>query len=151
MSGSNHKRSGPCLKCGVWRHSLHRDHVVPKWKGGSDDPSNFQYICANCHEDKTREEFTGRKFSDAHKAKIRASRQVISDKTREKLRQASTGRIVSPETRAKIRASNLACYNSPSKRALGNLGNTGRKFSAEHCRKISEGLKAALARKKGGA
>jgi len=51
--------SGNCKFCGVFRHSLHRDHIIPKFKGGSDDPSNWQYICANCHEDKSREERKG--------------------------------------------------------------------------------------------
>lgn len=56
---SQRRPSGYCPKCGTWRYSLHRDHVVPKFKGGSDDESNVQYICANCHEDKSREERTG--------------------------------------------------------------------------------------------
>lgn len=51
--------SGECTKCQSWRYSLHRDHIIPKFKGGSDTPDNWQYICANCHEDKTREERKG--------------------------------------------------------------------------------------------
>lgn len=51
--------SGPCDKCGVWRTSLHRDHVIPKSKGGSDDSENLQYLCANCHQDKTIEDVRG--------------------------------------------------------------------------------------------
>lgn len=32
------------------------DHVVPLWKGGSDDPSNLQGLCAACHATKTAQE-----------------------------------------------------------------------------------------------
>jgi len=55
MSKSKHY-VGACSRCGVHRDTLHRDHVIPKWASGSDDESNIQYLCANCHEDKTREE-----------------------------------------------------------------------------------------------
>ena len=50
--------SGKCLYCETHRVSLHRDHIIPKSLGGSDDKSNIQYLCANCHEDKTREEMS---------------------------------------------------------------------------------------------
>lgn len=49
-------RSGYCITCGIFREVLHRDHVVPKWCGGLDEESNVQYICANCHQDKTLSE-----------------------------------------------------------------------------------------------
>lgn len=52
-------KSGPCAFCGTQRRSLHRDHIVPKWKGGNDDDSNIQFLCANCHEDKTRIDLKG--------------------------------------------------------------------------------------------
>jgi 5-methylcytosine-specific restriction endonuclease McrA len=75
---SRRRPSGNCSKCGAWRQSLHREHIIPKFKGGSEDPSNIQYICANCHEDKTREDLRGmpsankgKKFSDEHKKKLR--------------------------------------------------------------------------------
>lgn len=49
-------KAGECVLCGQHRQSLHRDHVKPKWEGGNDDESNVQYVCANCHEDKSRSE-----------------------------------------------------------------------------------------------
>jgi len=55
---------GHCVKCGTWRPSLHNDHVIPKWAGGSDEPSNRQWLCANCHEDKTKAELQSRAFKD---------------------------------------------------------------------------------------
>lgn len=30
------------------------DHVVPKAKGGTDDPANLQPLCRACHDAKTR-------------------------------------------------------------------------------------------------
>ena len=48
--------AGHCLKCGIFREALHRDHIIPKWNGGEDEESNVQYICSNCHDDKTRAE-----------------------------------------------------------------------------------------------
>jgi hypothetical protein len=47
---------GNCQHCGIYRWTLHRDHIEPVALGGSDDEENIQYICANCHEDKTRED-----------------------------------------------------------------------------------------------
>jgi 5-methylcytosine-specific restriction endonuclease McrA len=47
------RKAGNCEKCNTYRESLHRDHIRPKYLGGSDDPSNIQYLCANCHEDKS--------------------------------------------------------------------------------------------------
>lgn len=72
--------SGPCQKCGTVRRSLHREHIVPRWKGGSDEPDNIQWLCANCHEDKTREDMIGRpgwnkgrKHSAESREKMRAA------------------------------------------------------------------------------
>jgi len=48
--------AGRCEHCGLYRQYLHRDHIVPKWAGGRDVPSNWQNLCANCHEDKTWQE-----------------------------------------------------------------------------------------------
>ena len=96
--------SGRCKKCKTWRLSLHRDHKIPRWKGGSDAPSNWQYICANCHEDKTREEMRGRVFSKQWRANIAAARRgtKLSTATKKKIGLALTGRIASNEHRAAI-------------------------------------------------
>lgn len=29
------------------------DHIIPKAKGGTDDPANLQAICKECHDEKT--------------------------------------------------------------------------------------------------
>lgn len=41
-----------CSQCGFRAAhvgQLDVDHVVPKWRGGTNDPDNLQVICANCH------------------------------------------------------------------------------------------------------
>lgn len=53
---SKRRPRGCCQKCGTRRNHLQKDHVIPKSRGGSDDVDNIQYLCANCHEDKTRSE-----------------------------------------------------------------------------------------------
>jgi hypothetical protein len=83
---TNH--SGPCPKCATWRERLQRDHIVPQRKAAllgwtrkqTDAPDNIQYICANCHEDKTRVELSekpswskGKTFSAAHREKLSIS------------------------------------------------------------------------------
>lgn len=45
--------SGDCPLCGTFRSRLQKDHITPKFKGGLDTPENIQYICANCHQDKS--------------------------------------------------------------------------------------------------
>jgi 5-methylcytosine-specific restriction protein A len=32
------------------------DHIIPKHKGGTDDPANLQMLCSPCHADKTQQE-----------------------------------------------------------------------------------------------
>jgi 5-methylcytosine-specific restriction protein A len=54
----------PCLKVGVITtdtagHRNQVDHIVPKTRGGTDDPSNLQTICPTCHKAKTARESNG--------------------------------------------------------------------------------------------
>lgn len=88
--------SGACVKCAAWRYSLHRDHIVPKFKGGSDTAENIQLLCANCHEDKTRADFLGVKRDPATWPNFEEARRRMSE--------AARGRQVSEATRAKLSA-----------------------------------------------
>lgn len=36
------------------------DHITPLWAGGSDDESNYQGLCCDCHKAKTASEATRR-------------------------------------------------------------------------------------------
>lgn len=48
------EQEGCCAGCG-WElpeHSLTIDHIVPKSKGGTDDPANLQLLCSSCNPTK---------------------------------------------------------------------------------------------------
>ena len=48
-----------CARCGhTDERVLEKDHITPRAEGGSDDPSNLQWLCRNCHGLKTRDDFT---------------------------------------------------------------------------------------------
>lgn len=92
FKGGMEKRSGPCKLCGIWRYSLHRDHILALCNGGTEDEDNIQWICANCHEDKTRFDLTGRKFSAEKKKHLsEVMKKVMSRvQVRRKIRRAAT-------------------------------------------------------------
>lgn len=43
----------PCKRRGFSRQAHEVDHIVPVSRGGSDDDSNLEAICHECHVDKT--------------------------------------------------------------------------------------------------
>lgn len=118
MSKKN-RPSGNCPFCDTWRRSLHRDHIIPKWKGGSDDEENCQYICANCHEDKTREDLKG------IRTRLGA---VLSQETKDRITNANKGRIVPDDQKLKM-----------------SLAGKGRLKSDEHKAKIAAAHTGLLA------
>lgn len=51
-----------CIKCdeqGRVRPATELDHTVPLFKGGADDETNLQGLCATCHAEKTAEDLKG--------------------------------------------------------------------------------------------
>jgi hypothetical protein len=119
--------SGSCQnpKCGVWRQSLHRDHIVPRVvkeaRGENPDLDNIQLLCANCHEDKTREDWKNPEFRAAHKIKARAARlQTTPEKEGHRtvaLRQA----MGSPKTLALLRKVMPEVHNRPEVRLIKSI------------------------------
>jgi len=46
-----------CVLCkarGVISEATELDHIIPLFKGGTNDIENLQALCADCHKDKTR-------------------------------------------------------------------------------------------------
>ncbi len=46
----------PCRQAGLVTPARQVDHIVPKTAGGTDDESNLQAICVQCHKAKTARE-----------------------------------------------------------------------------------------------
>lgn len=45
-----------CLRSGKLTPATEVDHITPKAKGGTDELSNLQSICSDCHKSKTARE-----------------------------------------------------------------------------------------------
>ncbi|MEN6423666.1 MAG: HNH endonuclease [Smithella sp.] len=50
-----------CWKCGRVTTNGQVDHVIPLFLGGPESDENRQYLCCECHQEKTAEEGKGRK------------------------------------------------------------------------------------------
>lgn len=46
-------RCEECTKQGRYTPGTHADHIIPKAKGGTDERSNYQLLCASCHAAKS--------------------------------------------------------------------------------------------------
>lgn len=51
-----------CFGRGYITPATQVDHIVPKAKGGTDERSNLQPLCARCHADKTQVESSGKEW-----------------------------------------------------------------------------------------
>ena len=139
-------RHGCCIKCGVFREALHRDHIIPKWNGGLDEETNVQYLCANCHEDKTilesrtqgyREFRRGQTLGRVEGPEMRAKMVILAKETHRLRREREA--LLSPEARMQLAAerSELRVLDHQRRRERGE-----RKFtplSDEHRASIVEG------------
>jgi 5-methylcytosine-specific restriction endonuclease McrA len=52
-----------CSRCGSY-HALQVDHIVPRAKGGADDPSNLRVLCRNCNQRAAIRSFGQAKMSE---------------------------------------------------------------------------------------
>lgn len=136
MPGQRARRpSGNCEKCGIWRRSLHREHIIPRFKGGSDDQDNIQWLCANCHEDKTREDLKGIPGPNKGKKMSEESRRKMSEAAkRVQNRQGHTKGLKFSEERRKAHSEAL-------RRAFRANPRKMPPASEERKRKVSESLK----------
>lgn len=106
-----HTNTGNCLICGVFRERLHEDHIIPKWSGGTEDKTNKQLICGNCHEDKTRKEFQTSEYKKL--ASFHSKKRIISEITRQKLSHAAKKRFENPIERERMSQINLGRKRTP--------------------------------------
>ena len=89
-------RSGNCALCGTFRNVLDRDHKVPKAMGGSNEPSNIQLICQNCHQDKTREDLKKMKVGErCKKGRTKAALLLTDDQKKARKKQAQSNGLKS--------------------------------------------------------
>lgn len=142
-------QAGFCCKCALSREHLHRDHIQPTWSGGPNIPENWQWLCANCHEDKTYLEratpeyrafqsgqMKTRMLSPEARAKISEGvrianlTRVWTPEAREKCGLASKGKVRSPEVRAKISAGNKGKPKSPAHKEALRAAHLGKPWSA---------------------
>ncbi|HEY6021327.1 MAG TPA: HNH endonuclease signature motif containing protein [Candidatus Paceibacterota bacterium] len=117
--------SGYCRLCGQYRGRLHKDHIIPRFKGGGNNPKNIQLICANCHQDKTANEAK-------EAVKLRAP---LTEEAKRKLGRALIGRA-NPGVSAKLRGRTQSAEANAKRSATLK----GRTFAAETCEKISQAL-----------
>jgi hypothetical protein len=154
---------GNCAKCGMYRWSLDQDHIIPKSKGGTDDPSNIQYLCQNCHADKTHQDRKGikaspetrekrsllmkQKFEDPeYKEKIASVHRgrKRSDITRARLSAAQTGRQLSEQTRRRISNAKKRQNLSPETIEKMRAAKEGRPLSDSHRQNIKTALASSV-------
>lgn len=143
-------KAGNCLVCGIFRGRLHKDHIIPSWRGGSNTPENWQYICANCHQDKTVAEIQSPEYRDYLSLKftgttrgpmpletrarisaaMRGRNPVISIERNHKISKALTGRTLSLSHREALSKAGLGHSVSPESRkkmSVTKLTNAARK------------------------
>jgi hypothetical protein len=101
--------------CGVLRHCLDKDHIHPRWKCKRDNwtkdqtehESNIQFLCQNCHYDKTVEDVKGKEYSIEARNNISISNRnrVCSESAKIKISARHKGIPLSPEHKSKVSAS----------------------------------------------
>lgn len=165
-------RSGNCMKCGTYRERLQRDHIIPRFKNGSDDESNIQHLCANCHEDKSklemhewydlnremwREKGRERWKDPEYRARLtqharKKPNRATTPEARQKMSESSKKRWQDPAYRAKQIRDGKARWKDPAYRAnvTNNLPRGERNASSrpEVRAKISASVTAYYERKK---
>ena len=112
---------GKCKDCGTFRKSLHKHHLKPRSKGGT-DKDGVVYICANCHEDRHGGTYANEVSEKSRKRHSRNLRKKWKDpKWRKKMikiiRKAQKISL-QPEHNAKRGKASKRIWSDPNYRAL---------------------------------
>ena len=99
-----------CEGCGCRYPELQRDHKVPRSKGGTDDPSNIQMLCPNCHWLKSQEERHSFRFKMTADAVKRSADNRRGKKRKGPPSKGFSGRTHTEETKKKQREGTIR-YN----------------------------------------
>ena len=127
---------GICANCGR-EGRVHKDHVVAKALGGSDDGVNIQCLCPNCHDDKTatdQSEIMRRYYTNPENRRKRsqAQKRALAAMTEEARASKS----------AKISRAKRAQYSNPDfRKKMSKAVAAG--MTPEVCARISSGVKTA--------
>lgn len=115
------KYPGVCEYCQIERRARHQDHIIPRWQGGADDVANYQYLCANCHQDKTLDE----QQSEAYAVFISKRLKIA---------------LSLPGIKAKVGIASQRSWADPISRQRRITGMTGKIRTPEHCENIRKAL-----------
>jgi hypothetical protein len=110
---------------------LHKHHIVPRYAGGTDDPTNLVELTVPAHAEAHR-----LLYEQHGKLQDKLAWLLLSRMT-EEAEQTRLEILRSPEVRAKMRLARLGKSLSPESRAKVSAYQTGRTRSAETCAKIS--------------
>jgi hypothetical protein len=75
-----------CQECSYYKH-LEVHHIIPKSKGGSDDPENLVTLCQRCHDRKHGREYRGTNGFKHNKRNRRKKRKQWRRKNKQMCRQ----------------------------------------------------------------
>jgi hypothetical protein len=124
---------------------LHKHHIIPKHVGGTNDPSNIEYLTVEQHAEahKLLFEKYGR-WQDEIAWKGLSGRIPSEEVQREAVRKANTGKVRSSETRKKMSDAKKGKKHSLAHVENNRKAQTGKKLSEDHINNISSALKGKL-------
>jgi hypothetical protein len=120
---------------------LHKHHIIPKYMGGSDDPSNLIELTPEQHAEAHKKLYDEHGNWQDYLAWQGLSKRMLSeDVAREASRIANTGKDMSLETRRKISEAKLGKKHTSEHIENNRKAQSGKLLSDEHKEKIAAAL-----------